>query len=433
MRDPAEPDMDQPRTNWAGNLTYSADELLLPNTVEEAREAVRNAAKLRVVGTRHGFNDIADTTGTHLSLQRLDRVVALDSAAGRVTVEAGMRYGDLSPYLHHRGHALHNLSSLPHISIAGACATATATHGSGTALGNLATAVAAIDFISAGGDLITLSRDTDGENFAGAVVGLGGLGVVTRLTLDIQPAFAMRQEVFRNLPLAAVEGDFDAIMSSGTSVILFTDWHGNTVNQVWIKRKVEAEGVFEASSSFFGAKPATTDMHPLADHDAAHCTEQMGVPGPWFERLPHFKMEFTPSSGEELQAEYFVPREYAVEVVKILSRWGDRLAPLLMISEIRTIAADDLWMSPCYQRPCAAFHFTFRRDWPAVKRLLPGLEEALAPFHPRPHWGKVFTMSPRAVQARYPKLASFQDLVSTYDPGGKFRNAFLERYIDGDS
>ncbi len=313
------------RTNWAGNLAYGADRLLLPNTVEEAQEAVRTAGKLRVVGSRHCFNDIADTTGTHLSLERLRRVVWVDRARGRVTVEGGVRYGDVGPQLHEQGYAPHNLASLPHISIAGACATAT--HGSGTALGNLATAVAAIEFINAAGDLVTLSRELDRDTFAGAVVGLGALGVVTKLTLDLQPAFNVRQDVYRDLPVTALEAHFDEIMSSGYSVSLFTDWRGDTVEQAWIKSRVDAGSRFEAEHSFFGARPATENMHPLADLDAVNCTEQMGVAGPSYERLPHFRMGFTPAGGEDLQVEYFVPKEHAVAAMKTLHRQGDRLAP----------------------------------------------------------------------------------------------------------
>jgi xylitol oxidase len=415
------------RTNWAGNLTYGADLLLVPNTVEEAQEAVRAAGKLRVLGSRHCFNDIADTTGTQLSLERLKRVVSVDRARNQVTVEGGIRYGDLGPYLHEQGYALRNLASLPHISIAGACATAT--HGSGIALGNLATAVAAIEFINAAGDLVTLSREKDRDTFAGAVVSLGALGVITKLTLDLRPAFNMRQDVYRDLPVAELEAHFDEIMSSGYSVSLFTDWRGDTVEQAWIKSVVDAGGSNEARHSFFGARPATENMHPLASLDAVNCTEQMGIAGPSYDRLPHFRMGFTPAGGEDLQVEYFVPREDAVAAMKTLHRQGDRLAPLLMISEIRTVAADDLGMSPCYQQPCVVFHFSFKPPLPALKQLLPGLEEALAPFHPRPHWGKVFTMPPRTVQARYEKLPAFRAVLNAHDPGGKFRNAFIERNV----
>jgi len=417
--------------NWAGNVAYGSEGLFLPESAEEVQEIVRSNPKVRVLGSRHCFNTIADTSGTHVSLQRLNRMVSLDGAARRVTVEGGIRYGDLSPLLDAEGYALHNLASLPHISIAGA--SATATHGSGAANGNLATAVAAMEYVNAAGDLVALSRENDGDTFAGAVVSLGCLGVITSLTLDVEPAFAMRQDLYLDLPLTALEDHFDEIMGSAYSVSLFTDWQGDTVNQVWLKRKVETGDAFEAPWSFFGAQPATKNMHPLAGHEAANCTEQMGVSGPWYERLPHFRMDFTPSSGAELQAEYFAAREHALAVVNVLRHWGERLAPVLMISEVRTIDADDLWMSPCYHQPCVAFHFTFERDWAAVKRLLPSLEEALAPFQPRPHWGKVFTLPPATVQARYEMLPAFRSLLSTNDPDGKFRNAFIDEYVIGEA
>jgi xylitol oxidase len=419
-----------PRTNWAGNLTYSADRLLLPETVAEAQEAVRTASELRVLGSRHCFNDIADTTGTQLSLERLQPVLSFDRANSQVTVDGCVRYGDVAPILHAEGYAFHDLASLPHISIAGACATAT--HGSGVALGNLATAVAAIEFINAAGDLVTLSREADPDSFAGAVVNLGALGVVTRLTLDLQPAVDMRQDVYLDLPIAAAETHFDEIMASGYSVSLFTAWQGDTIEQVWIKSRVAAGDGFAAKKSFFGARPASANMHPLPTLDPINCTEQMGVPGPAYERLPHFRMGFKPAFGEEIQVEYFVPREHAVAGMKLLRARGDQLAPVLKMSEIRSIAADDLWMSPCYRQACVAFHFSFSQDWPALKRLLPGGEEALAPFHPRPHWGKVFTMAPRTLQVRYEKLPSFRALLNDHDPDGKFRNAFLRRNVFAD-
>ncbi|MEJ0097301.1 MAG: FAD-binding protein [Bauldia sp.] len=416
-------------TNWAGNLVYSAAAIAVPESLAEARQIVRAAGKLRVLGSRHCFNDIADTPGVHLSLARLNRIVSLDRARAQVTVEGGIRYGELGPWLHGEGFALHNLASLPHISIAGAVATAT--HGSGAALGCLATAVAAVEFIDAEGELITLSREQDPDTFPGAVVSLGALGAVTKLTLDVEPAFSVRQDVWRDLPFAALEANFDAIMSAGYSVSLFTNWQGETIGQAWIKSRTGAADHAPAAPDFFGAHAARANMHPIAHHEATHATGQMGAPGPWHDRLPHFRMGFSPSSGEELQAEYLLPRQHAVAAVEALRRLGDRLAPLLMVSEIRTVAADDLWLSPFYHQPAVAFHFTFRRDWPALAKLLPVMEEALTPFLPHPHWGKVFTLAPEAVQAGYPKLPDFRALLAAHDPNGKFRNAFVNRYVVG--
>ncbi len=417
-----------PRTNWAGNLTYSTDRLHLPQTVAEAQDLVRNTPRVRPLGSRHCFNAIADSIDAQISLEHLNRVVHLDEAANRVTVGAGMRYGDLAPYLQERGYALHNLASLPHISVAGACATAT--HGSGVANGNLATAVAAITFIDANGDLVTLSREEDGERFAGAVVGLGSLGVVTEVTLDLQPAFDMIQHVYLDLPVASLDDHFDEIMSSGYSVSLFTDWRSDTVNQVWIKR-VAGDDAFEAEPVFFGATLANRNVHPILELSAVNCTEQMGVPGPWYERLPHFRMDFTPSSGKELQSEYFVPREHAREVARIFQGMGERFGSLLMISEVRSIDSDDLWMSMCFDRPSVAFHCTWEQDWDALRELLPVIEDALEPFGARPHWGKLFTMAPDRLQSRYEKVSAFRELLREYDPDGKFRNAFVQENLFG--
>ncbi len=416
----------RPRANWAGNIVYGADRFVVPDSVEEAQDAVRAARKVRVLGSRHCFNDIADTVGTHISLERLSRVLVLDKTRNQVTVEGGIRYGELGPYLHQQGYALHNMASLPHISVAGACATAT--HGSG-ALGNLAVAVAAIEFINADGELVTLSRDANGDTFPGAVVNLGALGVVTRLTLDLQPAFHLRQDVFLGLPLKALESHFDAIMSGGYSVSVFTAWQTDEIEQVWVKSAIAPGATLAVPDSLFGARPATAKMHPIAGVDPVNCTDQLGHPGPAHDRLPHFRMGFTPASGDELQVEYFVPRGQAVTAIRILRRFGTRLADLLLMGEIRTIAADDLWMSPCYRTPCVAFHFSFKQDWPALQALLPDLEQALAPCEPRPHWGKLFTIAPAKFRSLYPRMADFRALLDRHDPAGKFQNAFVARNI----
>jgi xylitol oxidase len=415
--------------NWAGNVEYGTDHLYSATSVEQAQEFVKRHARLKVLGTRHCFNHIADSTDEFLSLRPMDKVLSLDAQARTVTIPANMSYGQLAPYLHEHGFALHNLASLPHISVAGACATAT--HGSGEKNGNLATSVSGLEMITASGDIVKLSRKQDGDGFLGAVVGLGALGVITKITLDLLPTFMVKQYVYENLPLSEMQEHFDAIEASGYSVSLFTDWQKKRVNEVWIKSRVEAGQSFNATPDFFGAKLATKNLHPIAALSAENCTEQMGVPGPWYERLPHFRMGFTPSAGNELQAEYFVPRRHAVEAILAIERMRDQVTPHLLISEIRTIAADDLWMSPCYKQPSVTIHFTLKPDWPAVSQLLPVIERELAPFHARPHWGKLFTVSPERFKAKYEKLPDFIELSKKYDPHGKFRNDFLNKNIFG--
>jgi xylitol oxidase len=381
-------------TNWAGNIAYSTDRLQTAASLQQVQDYVKTQTKLKVLGTRHCFNNIADSKDGFLSLKPMDNVIALDPAKRTVTVAAGITYGQLCPYLDAKGFALHNLASLPHISVAGACATAT--HGSGQKNGNLSTAASWLETVTADGRVVNLSRERDGETFNGAVVGLGALGVVTRVTLDIQPSFMMRQYVYEDLPLSQLKEHFDAIEGSAYSVSLFTDWQKQRINEVWIKTRLENGQEFHATPDFFGAKLATRNMHPIAALSAENCTEQMGVPGPWYERLPHFRMGFTPSAGKELQSEYFVPRPHAVEAILAVERLRDQVGPSLLITEIRTIAADHLWMSPCYQQDCVTIHFTWKPDWPSVSKLLPVIEAELAPFHARPHWGKLFTTSPAA-------------------------------------
>jgi xylitol oxidase len=416
------------RTNWAGNHTYLAGRLLEPESLDELQESIRASPRLRLLGSRHSFNDIADTPDDQISLRRMPRIFELDQTAGTVTVDGGVRYGELCGPLDAAGFALNNLASLPHISVAGACATAT--HGSGDRIGNLATAVAALEVVTADGEIAPLSRDRDPDVFSGAVVSLGGLGAVTSLTLQLEPAFRMRQDLYENLALADVVDHFDEITPSADSVSLFTDWRSPGFEQVWLKRRVPDGDAFEAPPDFFGATRATVPIHPIRRMSAAACTEQLGVPGPWHERLPHFRMDHMPSSGDELQTEYLVPRAQAVRALLAIGSIRDRFSALVQIAEVRTVAADDLWMSTAFGRASVALHFTWLPDWEAVRQVLPALEEALAPFEPRPHWGKLFTMSAEDVQSRYPRLPEFRDLLSRFDPAGKFRNAFVRRYLD---
>ena len=413
--------------NWAGNISFSTDRVHHPETVGQVQEIVRSSRQVRVLGSRHSFNAIADSTGDLICLDRLEPVLEVDAERRQVTIDGGVTYGRLAPRVHEAGFALHNTASLPHITVAGACATAT--HGSGSRNGILASRVAAMEIVTADGAVRTISRADDGDRFAGAVVGLGGLGVVTRLTLDVSPTFDMYQVVYENLPLAQVEEHFDAIMSSGYSVSLFTDWRESRFNQAWIKTVATSGDAASAAPTFFGATLATTDVHPLPALDAATCTPQMGVVGPWHERLPHFRAEFEPSYGEELQSEYFVPRAQAPAALRAIAGIRGDVAPLLQMSEVRTIAADDLWMSPFYRRDCVALHFTWRYDWEGVKQLLPRIEERLAPFDARPHWGKLFTIPAPTLQARYERLPDFRALLESFDPKGTFRNTFLETLV----
>jgi xylitol oxidase len=411
-------------TNWAGNHTYQAAALHRPTTLDQVRELVAGAGRLRVLGSRHSFSDIADSAEL-LSLDGLPADVVVDPAAGTVSLAGGLRYGDLAEALKAEGVALANLASLPHISVAGAVATAT--HGSGDANGNLATAVAGLELVTASGEVLTASRGD--PDFDGLVVGLGALGAVTRVTLDVEPAYQVRQRTFQDLPWISLFERFDEVTSAGYSVSLFTRWTA-TVDQVWVKSRV-TEQLEEVRGDLLGAVPATADRHPILGIDPVNCTPQLGVPGPWSDRLPHFRMGFTPSSGEELQSEYHVPRRHAVPALRALLALGDRIRPVLQVSELRTVAADRLWMSPQHGQDTMAVHFTWLPDLAAVEPVLAAVEAALDPFEARPHWGKLFLADAAAMARRYPRLPDFAGLAGRLDPRGVFINAWLRRHVLG--
>ncbi|MCK9893933.1 FAD-binding protein [Frankia sp. AgB32] len=408
--------------NWAGNVVFGASQRVAPSSVEELQEIVAACDRARPVGTRHSFNPIADTVGMLISTARLPPVLRVDAAAREVTVNAGVRYGDLARELQARGWALPNLGSLPHISVAGACATAT--HGSGDRNGNLATSVVSLDLVTANGEVVTVQRGVDGD-FAGHVVALGALGVVVAVTLAIVPTFQVRQYVYQGLTRAALLDRLDEIFAAAYSVSVFTTWRAES-SRLWVKQRVEEAGETAAAPvEVLGVRALDRPDHPVPGFDPVHTTQQLGVPGPWHERLPHFRMGFTPSSGNELQSEYFVSRADAAAAIESIFRIGDRIRPALQVSELRTIAADDLWLSPAYGRDAVSLHFTWRPDEAAVARAVAAVERQLAPFQPRPHWGKVFALPAESIRASYPRVADFLALADRGDPTGVFRNPFL--------
>ncbi len=400
-------------SNWAGNTAFRASDVHHPSSLDELRRLVAGSARVRALGSGHSFNDVADTTGDLVVLDRMPDAVEIDSAAACVRVPARMTYARLAPQLDAHGLALANLASLPHISVAGSVATGT--HGSGDAIPSLAAAVSSLDLVTADGSTLTLARgDAD---FPGAVVALGALGVVTSLTLDVVPSFEVRQYVREGLPVEAL-AHFDDIMAAGYSVSLFTDWRET---RVWLKRTGDPGD--ELPADWYGTRPADGPRHPLPAMPADPCTTQLGVPGPWHERLPHFRADFEPSgAGDELQSELILPREHAVEALRALFAIGERIRPVLHISEVRTVAADDLWLSPFHGRDSVGVHFTWIKDPEGVRPVLELVEETLAPYEPRPHWGKLFTRWPSCPER-------LRSLAARLDPEGKFANDFTRRLL----
>jgi xylitol oxidase len=382
------PEIRAPSVNWAGNHTYPADKLHRPTSMAELQEIVSSARSVHALGSRHSFNGIADAAEL-ISLellhsdQALPAAVEIDPDGRSVSFGGGVKYGELVERLNDDGLALHNLASLPHISVAGAIATAT--HGSGVGNRNLATAVSALEIVTSSGEIVRIRRGD--PDFDGMVVGLGALGVVTRVTLDVEPAFEVRQQVFEDMDWDVFLENVDEVLSCGYSVSAFTKF-GDAVEMVWVKTRTDqAEPL---SGDLFGARPASVDLNPVIGLDPTPCTPQQGRPGPWYDRLPHFRMGFTPSAGEEIQSEYLLPRRSAAAAIEAVRGLADRVRPLLLTCEIRTIAADGLWLSTAYGEDSVALHFTWALDQDAVEGLLVALEGALAPFGARPHWGKVF-------------------------------------------
>lgn len=408
--------------NWAGNLEYSSADVQRPASVAGLAEVVAGASRVKALGSRHSFNRVGDTDGVHVLLDALPQEIELDSERQTVRVSGGISYGALCRTLEKSGVAIHNLASLPHISVAGAIQTGT--HGSGVENPSLAGAVERIDLVRASGEQVSLSRE-DGDEFLGSVVGLGALGIVTGLELSVRPSFQMRQRVLENLPWERALADFPALVSSAYSVSLFTDYAGDAISQVWLKA-LHSQPVL---TEHFGATPAVEARHPLPGMSGENCTVQLDEPGPWLDRLPHFRHEFTPSNGEELQSEYILPLEQGPAAIQAIRSLAAKLAPLLFVSEIRTGAADEFWLSPFYRQQSVALHFTWKPLQSEVEAVLPELEELLRPFGARPHWGKLFTPAGHDWEALYPKFADFRALAARHDPEGKFRNGLLDSIL----
>jgi xylitol oxidase len=410
--------------NWAGNVTYAAARLHRPTSVEQVQDLVARSRRIRALGSGHSFSRVADTDGDLVTLAGLPARVEVAGDRRSVTVSGGLRYGEVAPRLHAAGLALANLGSLPHICVAGAVATGT--HGSGDALGGLASAVLGLDLVTASGELLHLDRSD--PRLPGAVVALGALGVVTAVTLALEPAYDVAQQVVNDVTPGTVRNNLDEVFAAGDSVSAFATWGHGDPARLWVKRRTDRVRP-PLDDAWLGGQLATRAQHPVIGVDPQACTEQLGRPGPWHERLPHFRLDHTPSHGEELQTEYLVAREHAVDALDAVAGVADRVAPLLMVSELRAVAADDLWLSPAYGRDSLAVHFTWRPDPDRVLPVVTALESALAPFGARPHWGKVFTTDPDAVAALYPRHVDARALRRELDPDDVFGNAFLDTYL----
>jgi alditol oxidase len=411
--------------NWSGHVEFTAESCVAPASLDELRAVVAASPRIRALGTAHSFNDLADAPGLQVSVAALPQQVEIDSDRRVARIPAGMRYGTAARLLEESGWAFANMASLGHISVAGTIATGT--HGSGDRNQTLSASVTGLDMVTATGDVVLFDAGTAPDGFSGMVVALGALGVVSTVSMRIEPTFQVRQDVFDGVTHGALLDDFDTTFSRAYSVSYFTTWGPDLVGQVWLKSRV-ASGYASPPHALLDGVAADGKRHPLPGLDPVHCTDQLGVPAAWHERLPHFRLDFTPSSGDELQTEYLVPRDHAVALLRELEQLAPRIHALLHVSEIRSMSADDLWLSGAFGRDTVGIHFTWQKR-PEVLDLLPELDDLLGGAGGRPHWGKLYAAPPGDLARRYPRFDDFAALATRMDPTGKFRNRTLDELL----
>ena len=410
--------------NWAGNLTFSAKEFIEIDNISKLQQVVSNSQGVKVLATGHSFNAIGDTKDTLISLKNLSNGIEIDSQNAQALIPAGMAYADAARYLESKGWAFSNMASLGEVKIAGAISTGT--HGSGSNNGVLSTSVVGLEIVLGSGELLTIDQ-SNSEEFAGFVISLGALGVFTKIKMRIVPSFSVKQFVYENIGIQAVAENFDTVFNSAYSVSYFSNWAKNSTGQIWMKF-LDDSSSDNLSDNWLGANQAKAKQHPVKINNPDPCTDQLGISGKWLYRLPHFKLDSSPASGDEVQTEYLVDRKYVKEYIQDLRTIGDEIAPRVYATEIRTIKSDELWLSGAYQRETVGFHFTWKKSDTLVD-FLPRIEEILGKHHGRPHWAKLFSVKSDELSARYPKYSNFEALLKKYDPKKKFRNKFIDQYF----
>ena len=410
--------------NWAGNLTFSAKEYIEVDSVSKLQSIVSKASGVKVLATGHSFNDIANTSQTQISIKNLSDEIEIDTINKVALVPAGMQYADVCRHLEKKGWALFNTASLGEITVAGSALTGS--HGSGSNNPVLSDCVEGIEMVLASGDLFNISR-SESDEFPGFVVSLGALGVFTKLRLRIVESFSIKQFVYENISIQSIAENFDAVFDKAYSVSYFSNWKKISTGQIWMKF-LDDSNLLQLPTQWLNGNIATAKQHPVKVNDPSPCTDQMGISGKWLYRLPHFKLDSSPASGDEVQTEYLVDRSHVSEYMSELLSIGDEIADRVYAAEIRTIKSDDLWLSGAYGRQTVGFHFTWKKS-DSLATFLPKIEEILGKHDGRPHWGKLFSTSQEELSSRYPKYSSFEGLLKKYDPSKKFRNSFIDRYF----
>ncbi|KAI1701064.1 FAD binding domain-containing protein [Ditylenchus destructor] len=409
--------------NWGDNFLFSTQNIQYPTTVEEVQEIVQNADKVRVVGTRHSFSTCADSPDTILSTLALKNIIGFDDSVPSITVQAGIAYTDLNPYLQYLGFALPNLATLAEISVGGA--SQTGAHGSGLSNQCLASHIRSLKIVLANGTLATYGPND--PELKAIALGVGAFGVITQVELKVEPTFNITNYFFLNMTAQNLYDHFDEIENTGYTAQLFTDFSTPGVwGQIMIMDRSGSNANIGSLQNLYGATRATTKVSPILALPPTYLVDQ-GVEQPWYFGLVDYHLGLSGFDGGEIQSEYFLPYENAVAAIKAVTTLSDLIAPRVHTMLIRTIKGDDLWLSEMYsQSSVVAIHFTWKLNMTAVMEVLPQIEQLLIPYCAKPHWGKVFAQGPETFLHCYPKLADFKQLAEQLDPTHKFRNQFLE-------
>lgn len=403
--------------NWGGNLAFEQAEVVKPKTISELAEMVR-VNKVRPVGTLHSFSPIAKGEGLLMSTANLAIKPELDSDRSVVRFGAAMRFGELALFLEQNGFALRNMGSLPHISVAGAAATGT--HGSGDKNQILSSSLTSFSYLNHEGELIKVEKQD--PLFEAFRLGLGAYGIWVEAELSIVPSFQIRQDIFLEIPWSYFLEDPSRLTSAGYSVSLFGKWGTSTISQTWVKSEVEDP---RAGVPIAAIAPEQNSKRELADGVGDNLTEQGGKPGPWLHRLPHFRLDASPSAGNEIQTEYFFTRDKIAHAIEAVHSVAGKINPVLIISEIRSIAQDDAWLSPMRRGDSIALHFTWKNEPELVDIAVQELEKVLAPMEPIPHWGKVHHFTQSDLERAHPMLSKAREQFENADPSGKFSSDYL--------
>jgi L-gulonolactone oxidase len=427
--------------NWGRNQSCSPAAIEEPESELEVVEAVGRARAagqaVKVVGAGHSFSDIACTDGRLLRLDRLDRIVSMDRETGSVTVEGGIPLWKLNEELAQRGLALSNLGDIDRQSISGAVSTAT--HGGGARFGGLATFVTGLELVTAAGEVVQCSAEVEPELFACARVSLGALGVITKVTLQCEPAFRLHA-VERPCTVEELVRDLDEIADANEHIDCY--WFPHTdVATVKVANRTDAP-----VRAWRGWKRYRNEVL-LPNHVyAARCAVGRMRPG----RIPANMQRVAAGIGRSQQTDVshrilcsrrlvrFVEMEYAVprsELTQLLLQVRDLIETEgLRVDfpvEVRVAAADDIPLSTAHGRATGylAVHLSAGTPRPRIERYFRGVEGLMLDAGGRPHWGKLHFQDAAGLSPRYPDWDRFRRVRTRVDPDGRFRNRYLDRVL----